>query len=183
MQGSTENIIAACLKQNRKAQKELFDRYNLKLYAVVYNYMNDGEEAKEVLQRSWIEIFNSLSNYKEKDALEGWLKTIVIRQAWKANKQRTKVVDINSISHESADNSAARLMDSMTCQEILKEMELIPSAARMVFKLFVLDELSHSEIADQLGINRSTSRAHLAQARKIMRRRFISINKLVKDGI
>lgn len=141
------------------------------------------EQAKEVLQRSWIEIFKSLKNYSEQDALEGWLKTIVIRQAWKFQKQGLKVVDINSSVLSRTDDSESRIIDKMTCQEILKEMDSIPRAARMVFKMFVLDEFSHAEIAGQLGITESTSRAHLTQARKIMRRKFYSINKMVKDGI
>lgn len=145
--------------------------------------MNNGEDAKEVLQRSWIEIFKSLKNYKEQDALEGWMKTIVIRQAWKEQKMKSKVVDINSIHLNRADDSEVRLMDNLSCQEILKEMEAIPTGSRMVFKMFVIDELSHQEIAEKLSIKESTSRAHLTQARKIMKERFYSINKMVNNGI
>lgn len=157
--------------------------FNAKLYAVAFNYMNNGEDAKEVVQRSWIEIFKSLKNYKEQDAIEGWMKTIVIRQAWKEQKMRSKIVDINSVHINKSDDSELRLMENLSCQEILNEMNAIPSGSRMVFKMFVIDELSHQEIADKLSIKASTSRAHLAQARKIMKERFYSINKMVNNGI
>jgi len=162
---------------NRKAQKALFDRYNGRLYAVAYQYSNIAENAKELVQESWIEIFRSLQNYSDQGKLYGWMKTILIRLAWKKIKQVKPDVEITFDLAHTVDGQQ-QLMEHMTCMEILDLLEYIPTQSRIVFKLFVLDEYRHKEIATQLGITESTSRAHLTKARKILKEKYFALNKI-----
>ena len=176
-------MVRAALANDRKAQKALFDLFNAKLYATACYHMNDEEEAKEVLQQAWVDIFKSLHNYKEQAALGGWMKTIILRKIWKHHKSRSAIVELKSEHKLTADDSSARLLQRISCKEILDEMEAIPPQARKVFKLYVLDELSHGEIAALMSISESASRSHLTKARKIMKERYYSINKMASNGL
>ena len=167
-----KHIIRKCIQGDRKAQQELFGRYNALLYKVSYNYMNHIQNAEEVLQDSWIDIFNSLGRYEDQGKFEGWLKTIVIRRAWKALKKRKYVEEITDDFVKSTVNMEKQIMDQMTCNEILNELEIIPNGAREVFKMAVIDGFNHQEIADILEISPSTSRAHLSRARKILQKKY-----------
>jgi len=103
------------------------------------------------------------------------MKTILIRKIWKSNKQKKQVVELDQ--DMSKYNHQTQIIEQLTCQEILNEMDKIPPTSRLVFKLFVLEEYKHSEIANMLDITESTSRVHLTKARNIMRNRHSIINK------
>lgn len=136
--------------------------------------MNNTHSAEEVLQDSWIDIFNGLQRYQDQGKFEGWMKTIVIRRAWKAIKKRKFVEELNDDYTKSTVNMEQQIMDQMTCQEILNELEIIPNGAREVFKMAVIDGFNHKEISDILEITESTSRAHLSRARKILHQKYTS---------
>ena len=138
------------------------------------------DQAKGLVQETWIDIFKGLSGYDASKAqLITWMKTILIRKAWMANSQRKMTTEIDhsipSYNHQS------QIFDRMSCEEILDEMDKIPAASRMVFKLFVLEEYKHSEIAQMLSISESTSRVHLTKARNILRLRYAQLNKAVEN--
>lgn len=176
------DIINSCIAGDRKSQKRFFQAYNKKLYAVALKYMGNVSEAEEVLQDSWLNIFNSLANYKDEGKLGGWLKTIVIRTAWKATRKRKFHSELDHVSDMSKYSESSQAIDKMTCEEVLKLLEYVPIASQQVFKMFVLDQYNHTEISEILGINKATSRSHLAKARKVLKKRFELLNK-VHNGL
>ena len=71
----------------------------------------------------------------------------------------------------------------MTCEEVLSLLSFVPASSQQVFKMFVLDQYNHTEISEMLGIDKSTSRAHLAKARKVLREKFEIINNVKHNGL
>lgn len=172
-----KHIIQECLRGNRVAQKELFQLYNGKLFKSACTYLNDEENAKGIVQETWIDIFKGLDGYDiNKSQPITWMKTILIRKVWKANKKNRKTEELDH--NHSFYNHQSQIIDQLSCQEILNEMDKIPEASRLVFKLFVLEEYSHAEISAMLEISESTSRVHLTKARNILRNRHNIINKV-----
>lgn len=183
MSEQIENIIPKCIQGDRASQKLLFKTYNKKMYAVALKYMGNVSDAEEVLQDSWLGVFKSLASYKSEGKLEGWLKTIVIRTAWKATRKRNFHADIDSVTHMTSVAESSQAMDKMTCEEVLSLLSFVPASSQQVFKMFIIDEYSHKEISEILGIDRSTSRAHLAKARKVLREKFEIINNVTHNGL
>lgn len=178
-----ENIIPQCIQGDRASQKLLFKTYNKKLYGIAIKYMGNVKDAEEVLQDSWLSIFKSLHSYKNEGKLEGWLKTIVVRTAWKATRQRNFHADIDSLANLTKVSESSQAIDRMTCDEILSLLSFVPASSQQVFKMFVLDEYTHQEISEILGIEKATSRAHLAKARKVLREKFEIINNVKHNGL
>ena len=179
MNSSTRNIIQACLRQERSAQQKLFAEYNQALFKTASIHLNDAQLAQEVTQQTWIDIFKGLSSYDEnKSQLITWMRTILIRKIWTLKQHKSITVDLdyayNKITHDSF------IMDKMSCEELLNEMDTIPEGSRIVFKMYVLDGYSHSEIGQMLDISESTSRVHLTKARKIMKERYAAINQITR---
>ena len=179
MSKDLRHIIQAVLEGKRAAQKELFLLYNSSLFKSACTYLNDKEQAQGLVQETWIDIFKGLKGYDEnKSQLLTWMKTILIRKAWRANTKKTLTLELNH-THKVYDYST-QIIDKMSCEEILNEMDKIPDASRMVFKLYVLEGYQHSEIAKMLNISTSTSRVHLAKARGILRERYSELDQGVK---
>ena len=176
--GLTE-LIEKCISGDRVSQKVLFQSYNQLLYAVSRKYAYDVYSAEEVLQESWIEIFHSLKNYKDQGNFNGWLKTIVIRKAWKLNKRNMRHDNLDLEVVDESEYSSNMAVESMTCDELLSILNEVPNGPREVFKMYVLDGFKHEEIAQVLNMNASTSRSYLARARKFISNRFESNNKIL----
>ncbi len=168
---------------NRKSQRALFDRYNAMLFAIIKKYIQNRQDAEEVLQETWIDIFKSLANYRDAGKFEGWIKTIAIRKAWKAIKSKPVVYELASYNQVQKTKLDKQIMDKLTCEEILKLLQYVPTSAREVFKMNVLDGFTHKEIAEIMSIEVSTSRAHLTKARRILKSLFEKLNLSVSNGI
>ena len=81
-QDKLERLVNECVKGNRQAQKELYKMYYGKMMSVCYRYANNTDEAKDVLQDSFLRIFKFAHKYDhESGSLLGWMKTICIRIA------------------------------------------------------------------------------------------------------
>ncbi len=182
MQDLLKHIHLAKANQ-RKSQRILFDRYNSMLFAVIMKYMRNRQDAEEVLQETWIDIFKSLANYEDSGKFEGWIKTIAIRKSWKAIKSKPVVYELADYHQVQKIRIDQQIMDKLTCEEILKLLHYIPSGAREVFKMNVLDGYTHKEIASIMSIGESTSRAHLTKARSILKTLFEKLNLSVSNGI
>ena len=53
------DIIKACLKGSSAAQKQLYDNFSGVLYAISLRYSKKEEEAQDILQDSFLKIFNN----------------------------------------------------------------------------------------------------------------------------
>ena len=176
------HIITGCQHADPQSQRDLFDLFNKKLYGVAVNYLHNKEDAKEALQESWIQIFNSISSYNDQGLFEGWLKTIVIRVCWKAIRVNKGVLSIDNFHDVTREDHVRQVYDKMTCDELLSLINFIPPTARTVFTMFVVDQYSHQEISEALSIEVSTSRAHLSRARKLLKEKYFSMNQIAQNG-
>jgi len=141
-------------------------------------YMHNRHKAEEVLQDSWIEIFNGLEKYEDRGKFEGWIKTITVRKAWRAISKDKPSVDISYARNIPEGKSETKIFDQMACEEILETLDEIPIGSRAVFKMYVLDGYTHEEISSIMGITNSTSRAHLSRARKMLTAKHNSMNQI-----
>ncbi|MEM9547614.1 MAG: RNA polymerase sigma factor [Bacteroidota bacterium] len=164
--------IQQLINQVRKgmplAQKEMFMRFSPELYKVACRYCSDGHTANDIIQESWIKIFNNLSTYKEEGKFESWCKVIVIRTALSHRRKLKIHVDINEFGFDDYSLDPQVLMD-MKLDDLMKVIDSIPRDYGDIFKLFVIEGYSHKEIAELLDISPSTSRCKVSLARKKLR--------------
>lgn len=78
----------ACRKDQRKAQKELFDRFSPTMKGICMRYANSEIEADDILQESFIKVFRNLNSYKDQGSLGGWIRTITVNTAIQFYRKR-----------------------------------------------------------------------------------------------
>lgn len=76
-----KELINECRKNNRKAQKEIYDRFSGNLFASCLKYAPNYEEAQDVLQDTFIVIFNKIDQFKDDGSFEGWCRRIAVNTA------------------------------------------------------------------------------------------------------
>ena len=74
-------LINGCLQNNRKFQEQLFKLYYGKMLVVSMQYTKDRDTAQEIVQDSFIKIFEKLNLFDNKGTLEGWIRRIVVNTA------------------------------------------------------------------------------------------------------
>lgn len=170
MENFDENTIKACQNGDSKAFKKVYDRYSALLFGIVLRYAKDEDEAADILQDTFIKIFQNIEKYQFKGSFEGWLKRIAITTAidqyHKSKKeQKNDNIDVASIS-EIDDFS---IEDNLAANELLKIIQKLPPGYKMVFNMYVIEGYKHQEIASKLGITDGTSKSQLAKAKNMLR--------------
>lgn len=165
---TTEELIKQCLKNNRNAQNELFQRYKDTLYFISLKYCRNEADAEDNLHDAFIAIFQKIKTYNNKGSFEGWMKRICIYKAidkYKASKLANVEIG-NNISDESnqIDDNPEVSLDIL-----LNTIQELPDQYRLVFNLFQLDNFSHKEIAVLLNISEGTSKSNYHRAKLILR--------------
>ena len=175
-------LIKRCKDADPKAQRQLLDRYSGLLFSVALRYAKDRSEAKDILQESWINIFRGICNYRHEGKLEGWLCRVVINVALRKKQsfhERTAVYDGTFYDELSEQPEAIK---HLQYDDLLRIVNQLPDGSREVFKMATIDGLKHKEIGAILGIEESTSRAHLTRAKKKLRIILAQLDKVETYG-
>ena len=90
-----QKIISACLKNDRVAQKALYDQYKSKMYTLAYRITNNFEDANDILQDGFLSVFENLGNFKGNAQLGTWIHTIIARTALRKIKNKIQFVELN----------------------------------------------------------------------------------------
>ncbi len=166
---SQANIISRCKKQDRLAQKALYEKYAPLFYSICKRYIKDSTEAEDLLVESFYKIFSKIDQFKGEGSFEGWMKRIVINEALMRIRKRHNLnlhVDIEK-AYDLKEDAVA--VENLQYNEILSLIDLLPNGYRTVFNLYVIEGYKHREIAEKLDISINTSKSQLILAKKKLR--------------
>ena len=164
-----EKIILGCKAGDEKSQRELVNRYSGLLFTVCRRYAKDFNDAKDILQDGFIEIFNSITKFDPaKGGLESWMKKIVARTAIRRYRRMYMVKETYDNNIDTKGQYESGIIDRMELEYLLEVITSLPYKYRQIFNLYVFEEYSHKEISEMLGINESSSRSRLSRARQML---------------
>ena len=166
--------IDACKKGDKEALGELYTTYAKRLLDVCRHYVNDDLSAQDILHDAFIIIFMSIRDLKDESKLEGWMITIVRNLSLKYLQSTEKEAIPLSYLDIEIQETACEERKSIELGLLLSAIESLPEGNREVFKLSVLDGLSHKEIGELLGINPHSSSSQLFRAKKTLRAMLIN---------
>ena len=164
---SLEQLIKNCIKQDAKAQSQLYKQYASKLFSVCLKYSNNYAEAEDNLHDAFITVFSKIDQYKNKGSFEGWLKRIAINTALQRYRENVGVFDI--VNEGNIKDVSVDINDDVSLEFLLKIIQELPDRYRLIFNLYVLDGYSHVEISELINISVGTSKSNLARARLILK--------------
>lgn len=173
-------LIEACINNDPKAQRFLFDKYGSKMLGVCARYCRNLEDARDAMQDGFVKIFGIIGKFNGNSKLETWMTRVMINTAIDHFKKENKYVLFDSNEHILADQADEEMdlfaeenvvIDEDTILEILREL---PDGYRVVFSSYVVDGMSHKQIATQLGISEGTSKSQLARAKKYLQELLIT---------
>ena len=167
--------IDACKNGDKEALGELYTTYANRLLGVCRHYVKDDNSAHDILHDAFIIIFMSIQDLKDESKLEGWMITIVRNLSLKyiQNTEKRSHTPLSCLNIE-IQEAACEEQKKIEFGLLLSAIESLPEGNREVFKLSVLEGLSHKEIGEQLGINPHSSSSQLFRAKKTLRAMLIN---------
>jgi len=166
-----QKIIHKSVKGDRRSQKQFFDLYANRLYAVAKRYAVNDELAEESLLLAFLKIFEKLPEFVfiNEAALVGWLSRIVINQTlMDRRKELNTLYKLESIDEEHIEMLSDEEPDNTALVELVNQL---PDGYKTVFMMYVVDGYAHKEIAETLGISENTSRSQFFKARKLLQKK------------
>jgi RNA polymerase sigma factor (sigma-70 family) len=175
---SEKRMIKACSKGDRKAQKELYDKYASKMLVVAMRYSKSDQEAEDVIQEAFIKVFDKIKTFREECRLGFWIKRIVVNTA--LNHQRSKLYMFPMLDVEDLNNDMESefSLANYHFKELLKTIQELPTGCQVIFNLFAIEGYSHQEIAKKLNISIGTSKSQYFRARMLLREKIESEEKM-----
>lgn len=168
-EGDIERLIGGCLRNDRKAQQQLYDNFYAAMIRICMRYTKNEADAMDVLQDAFLKVFRNIGRYDpRKGALATWIRTIVIRAAIDFISSR-KVTFSQVTESDPGQPIENPILEKFNAQELLGLIRELPDSSQLVFNLYVIEGFSHKEIARALGISDGTSRWHLNEARRLLR--------------
>lgn len=175
-----EHILKGC-QNNLEHQKEaLYKSFYGYVKGVVIRYVNDHHYAEELVNDSFIKIFNNLSSFQALGqatnislSFKAWIAKIASRTA--IDFLRKKKIDFNKddISEINLATSLYEQTSSGEVKDILKLLNELPQTQKAIFNLYEIEGFTHQEIAGLLAIPENVSRSYLSRAKNKLKALYI----------
>lgn len=165
-----------CAGADEAACEELYRRYSPRLLSLCLRYCEDRESAEDTMHDAFVKILESMRKYKYKGegSLYSWMARLTVNLCFDSLSKRRRLrrgfvdgYDASELPDESYENEQPEIAP----EELKRMIDELPPMYSTVFKLYVIDELSHKEIGKLLGIKEKSSSSNLKRARMLLNKK------------
>jgi RNA polymerase sigma factor (sigma-70 family) len=153
-----------------------------KMTGICYRYVVSRQIAEDLAHDAFLLAMEKSAGYKGKGCFDAWLRRITINVAVQYLRDQKKEKHIDNVTIDIADNFETDMDNEnliekadFSKEELLFVLNDLPNHHRLVFNLYVIDNLTHIQISKELGISLGTSKSHLARARKKIKKTLYQI--------
>ncbi|MNK47392.1 putative RNA polymerase sigma factor FecI [compost metagenome] len=170
----TDSELVVLLKAGDNiAFTEIYNRYHGKLYIHLFNKLQSREDCKDILHDLFISLWQNHIAIEIQESLAAYLYTAVRYKVFdriSRNQLEKKYLDsIERFVEKGEYITDHRIREKLLIELIDREVAALPEKMRTVFKLSRNENLTHRQIADQLGISEQTVKKQVHNALKILR--------------
>ncbi|MBO3700159.1 RNA polymerase sigma factor [Roseivirga sp. E12] len=167
---SDKALIRKCKKDHPNAQKQLYEMFSGLVMHIAKRYTGTYQEAEDVFQEAFVDIYTSLKKTKSIDSLKNWIYTITLRRAisFYRSKKREAQMEEELGSQLKLSQDDFNIFDKLEYEQLMEFIQKLPDGYRIIFNLYLVEGFSHKEIATSLDISESTSRSQLTRCKKLV---------------
>jgi RNA polymerase sigma factor (sigma-70 family) len=175
-------LVEQCIRGNRTAQREFYDRYAGRMLTICRRYVRTTAEAEDVLQEGFLKAFEKIRFFRFESPLSSWLTTIIIRTALNLRRQKLYLLPLVDVSEIMISDDDANVISNLEAEQLITFIQELPDGCRVIFNLYVMEGYSHQEIAELLHISSGTSKSQYSRARQLLREKILKINSSDEYG-
>jgi len=167
MQKNFKHIFSLALKQDRLAQKSIYEIFSGRMLAVAKSYVNSREDAEDVLVTAFCKAFSRIGECSDEKSFPFWLRKIVVNDSITFIRKNKNILyydagNVEEIGNEILDEDENNF-PNFDVENVLAKM---PLGYKLVFNLYIFEDKKHQEIAGILNISEGTSKSQLNKAKK-----------------
>ena len=167
MQNNFKHIFSLAVKNDRLAQKNIYEMFSGKMLAIAKSYVNSKEDAEDVLVTAFCKAFSRIKDCRDAQSFPFWLRKIVVNDSISFIRKNKNILysdagNVEEIGDEILDENEQNFPDF----EVEKVLEQMPLGYKLVFNLYIFEDKKHQEIAEILNISEGTSKSQLNKTKK-----------------
>jgi len=156
------DLLAAGRRRDLRAFERLYVEHGPRLKSIAYHILASRQDAEDAVQETWVKLYRGIQGFQGQSSIGTWLCRILINTCYDLARKRQREVDRSDPTAEPA-APKNQLALKVALDDALRR---IHPKHRMVFLLFEVEGLRHSEIAAILEVPEGTSKAWLHEAKK-----------------
>jgi RNA polymerase sigma-70 factor (ECF subfamily) len=164
---SESDLLAACRRRDLRAFEQLYHGHGMRLKSVAYHILGNRQDAEDAVQETFLKFYRAIAGFEGHSSVGTWLCRIVINVCYDMARKRHREGSGREEAVEELPATSDHFTLRVTLEDALRRIHL---RQRMVFLLFEVEGLRHSEIASILEIPEGTSKAWLFEAKKELKR-------------
>lgn len=172
------DAVTAALAGNDKAYTLIMRRYKKPLFRYALRHLGDADDAEDAVQDAFIAAYNNLHRYKPQYQLSTWLYQITLNKCRDIGRKRktrafmqriTPFVENTIAGNNDIDSPEALLQTRSELQLMQVGIASLPETLKTAFVLCVMQEKSHKEASDILGLSPKAVELRVYRARRQLR--------------
>ncbi len=152
-----EDLVRECLAGNQAAWEALVEKHKRLVYSIPFKYGLPPEEAADVFQTVWSDLYRDLGKIEKAAALRGWLVTATARRCLLQKKQRQRVLAGGTVDPElpdAAPDPAALQREAEKEERVRAAVAQLPSRCQKIVQMLFFEQPArpYQAIARELGL-------------------------------
>jgi RNA polymerase sigma-70 factor (ECF subfamily) len=166
---SDAELITRAIAGDELAMRALWAEHAPRVDAVVRRLVRDPDEAADIAQEVWIQIFRALPGFRGDAQFSTWAHRIAVNRTLNALRRARRLIGASEELEEDTVSVEDDVDQPFLRASLEQAMHKLPPGARTVFVLHDVEGFTHEEIAGQLGITTGGSKSQLFKARAKLR--------------
>ena len=174
------SIIQLAKKQDIAAQKMLFEHYYEAVFLLCLRYVSKREDAEELVLDAFQKAFAAIGQfeYRGEGAFRAWISTIAVNLCIRFLKsQKGFIIELNENETESIFIDDAAAIQNLMAKDLYQIIDSLPFGYKTVFNLYVMEGMTHQQVAQMLGITENTSKSQLRKAKILLQKKLQDYGK------
>jgi RNA polymerase sigma-70 factor (ECF subfamily) len=180
--GTDQLLIRRAIEGDERALRQLWSQHSPHIDAVIRRLVGDPDQAADIAQEVWIQIFRALPTYRGESQFGTWAHRIAVNRTLNALRRTRRIAKAETEIEDdtaSVDHDAERALLAATIEEAAARLS---PGARTVFMMHDVEGYTHEEIARELGITTGGSKSQLFKARAKLRRMLAHLVEGLRPG-
>lgn len=182
MTRTDQTLLEKAIAGDERAMRQLWSQHAPHIDAVVRRLVGSSEDAADIAQEVWIQIFRALPSYRGDSQFGTWAHRIAVNRTLNALRRTRRLAKLETDIEETTASVPHGAESSLAMQTIEGAVAKLSPGARTVFVLHDVEGYTHEEIAHELGITSGGSKSQLFKARAKLRRLLAPLVDGFSDG-
>ena len=166
-----DKLIKDCAAGRQEALAKLYHLFSPKMYGVCLRYAKDASEAEDSLQEGFLKVFANIKSFRNEGSLEGWIRRIMVNVSLGKCRKQYALQPVEDVTVYAQESYSDDIISNISANDLLEMIQELPPRYRLVFNLYVMEGMSHQEIAREMNISEGTSKSNLSRARAILQQK------------